>query len=220
MTSEPPPPLPQYWVMKESRSRPGYRYCFNQETGECRWMLPTATLDIQDIAKQAQKAVASMTTSIPAPVPSTTTEKVPDSPAPDAIARKRTREEQPSGSNKKPKEVRVLHILKKHKDSRRPASWRRPKITDTKEKATEDLAELLEILREVQNDPKELRATFEELAKTESDCSSAKRGGDLGFFGPKKMQPAFEKASFALEIGQLSDIIETSSGVHVLLRVG
>ena len=79
----------------------------------------------------------------------------------------------------------------------------------------------MEILQESQQDsPEELRATFEELARTESDCSSAKRGGDLGYFGRKKMQPPFEHALFALGIGELSGIVETSSGVHVLLRVG
>eukprot|EP00751_Fragilariopsis_kerguelensis_P048918 CAMPEP_0171049380 /NCGR_PEP_ID=MMETSP0736-20130129/51649_1 /TAXON_ID=186038 /ORGANISM="Fragilariopsis kerguelensis, Strain L26-C5" /LENGTH=140 /DNA_ID=CAMNT_0011501707 /DNA_START=112 /DNA_END=530 /DNA_ORIENTATION=+ len=41
-----------------------------------------------------------------------------------------------------------------------------------------------------ESDTTELRATFEELARTESDCSSAKRGGDLGFFGRKKMDQA------------------------------
>jgi NIMA-interacting peptidyl-prolyl cis-trans isomerase 1 len=119
-----------------------------------------------------------------------------------------------------PREVRVLHLLKKHRGSRRPASWRNPKITDTKEQALVALQELMEILTEVQADPKELRATFEELARTESDCSSAKRGGDLGFFGRRKMQPAFEHASFALKIGELSDVVETSSGVHAILRIG
>lgn len=123
-------------------------------------------------------------------------------------------------SSSSPKEVRVLHILKKHKDSRRPASWRNPKITDTKEKAISDLHELLSILSESSSNPKELRATFEELAKTESDCSSAKRGGDLGFFGRKKMQPAFEKASFGLRVGELtSEVVDTSSGVHIILRL-
>ncbi|KAL7458691.1 hypothetical protein ACHAWC_010324 [Mediolabrus comicus] len=125
-----------------------------------------------------------------------------------------------SSSSSSPKEVRVLHILKKHKGSRRPASWRNPKITDTKEKAIADLHELLSILSDVQSNPKELRATFEELAKTESDCSSAKRGGDLGFFGRKKMQPAFEKASFGLKVGELtSEVVDTSSGVHIILRL-
>lgn len=123
-------------------------------------------------------------------------------------------------SRKSPKEVRVLHILKKHKDSRRPSSWRhKGTITSTREQARKDIGELLEILQEVQHDPAELRATFEELARTESDCSSAKRGGDLGFFGRKKMQPAFEHASFALDIDQLSGIVDTSSGVHIILRI-
>lgn len=119
-----------------------------------------------------------------------------------------------------PDKVRAFHILKKHRDSRRPASWRQAKITISKKEASEELRELITILKDVANDPKELRATFEELAKTESDCTSAKRGGDLGFFGRKKMQPNFEKASFALEIGEMSDIVETSSGVHVILRLG
>lgn len=125
-----------------------------------------------------------------------------------------------SGSGGAPKEVRVLHLLKKHRGSRRPASWRTPKITDTKEKAVEDLRALAALLGEIPSgDPKEVRATFEELARTESDCSSAKRGGDLGFFRRGKMQPAFEKASFGLKVGQLSDIVDTSSGVHIILRL-
>ena len=83
----------------------------------------------------------------------------------------------------------------------------------------EELKELISILQDVAGDPKELRATFEELAKTESDCTSAKRGGDLGFFGRKKMQPNFEKASFVLRVGEMSGVVETSSGVHVILRL-
>lgn len=80
---------------------------------------------------------------------------------------------------------------------------------------------LLEILLEEEGNLDEVRATFEELARTESDCSSAKRGGDLGFFGRRKMQPAFEEASFGLTIGELTkNIVETSSGVHLILRIG
>ena len=88
-------------------------------------------------------------------------------------------------SGNHPKEVRVLHLLKKHNKSRRPASWRSKNkpITITKDEAIQELQELLGMLKEVEDDSKELRATFEELAKTESDCSSSKRGGDLGFFG-------------------------------------
>lgn len=120
----------------------------------------------------------------------------------------------------KPTSVRVLHILKKHCGSRRPSSWRSSDITISKETACSELEELLKILHESSSDPQELRATFEELARTESDCNTAKRGGDVGYFSKKKMQPAFEKASFNLAVGDLSKIIETSSGVHLILRLG
>lgn len=60
--------------------------------------------------------------------------------------------------------------------------------------------------------------TLEELATTESDCSSAKRGGDLGFFGRGQMQPPFEKATYALKVGELSEPVFTDSGVHLILR--
>jgi peptidyl-prolyl cis-trans isomerase NIMA-interacting 1 len=132
---------------------------------------------------------------------------------------KRQKTASSSSSSSSPKEVRVLHILKKHKDSRRPSSWRIPNITATKEEATAELSELLEVIQESPTGD-EMRATFEELARTESDCTSAKRGGDLGFFGRRKMQPPFEDASFALQIGELSGIVESSSGVHLILRIG
>jgi NIMA-interacting peptidyl-prolyl cis-trans isomerase 1 len=130
------------------------------------------------------------------------------------------RQKKSTSSSSGPKEVRVLHILKKHKDSRRPSSWRQKTITSTVDEAKKELQDLLDVLNESKDNPEELRATFNELARTESDCSSAKRGGDLGFFGRRKMQPAFEEASFGLDIGELSNIIETSSGVHVILRIG
>ena len=61
-------------------------------------------------------------------------------------------------------------------------------------------------------------ATFEDLASQYSDCSSAKRGGDLGPFGPGQMQKPFEDASFALKVGELSEPIFTDSGVHIIKR--
>ncbi len=59
---------------------------------------------------------------------------------------------------------------------------------------------------------------FATLATTESDCSSAKRGGDLGEFGPGQMQKSFEDATYALEVGQLSEAIDSDSGIHLILR--
>ena len=61
--------------------------------------------------------------------------------------------------------------------------------------------------------------SFEEIASELSDCSSAKRGGDLGPLGRGQMQKPFEDASFALAVGELSTPIFTDSGVHIIKRV-
>lgn len=217
-TNPPPDPLPDGWIVHRSKSQPGYAYYYNQFSGESRWELPfvdagnleglketiaslTKSADIDDKSKKQSKGGGS------------------DSGKRTRLEHENEKAEKKSRSSA-PEQVRVLHILKKHKGSRRPASWRNPKITISEEEAKAELEELIAILDEVKGDPKELRATFEELAKTESDCSSAKRGGDLGFFGRKKMQPPFENASFGLAIGEMSGIVVTSSGVHVILRLG
>ena len=62
--------------------------------------------------------------------------------------------------------------------------------------------------------------TFTELASKFSDCSSAKRDGDLGPFGRGQMQKPFEDASFSLKVGEMSGIVETDSGVHIIKRTG
>lgn len=60
---------------------------------------------------------------------------------------------------------------------------------------------------------------FKKIASEFSDCSSAKRGGDLGAFSRNKMQKTFEDVSFALKIGEMSNITDTDSGLHLILRV-
>jgi len=61
---------------------------------------------------------------------------------------------------------------------------------------------------------------FQTLAQTESHCGSHVKGGDLGWFGRKRMQKPFEDASFALEIGKISHPILTDSGIHLIKRIG
>jgi peptidyl-prolyl cis-trans isomerase C len=59
-------------------------------------------------------------------------------------------------------------------------------------------------------------ADFARLARTMSNDASAQRGGDLGFFPKGQMVPAFEAAAFALQPGQISDVVETPLGFHVI----
>lgn len=63
-------------------------------------------------------------------------------------------------------------------------------------------------------------ASFEELAKAKSVDTSASKGGDLGWFGKGNMVPAFEKAAFALKEGDLSGIVKSEFGFHIIKLTG
>ena len=58
--------------------------------------------------------------------------------------------------------------------------------------------------------------SFEELAREHSEDGTAADGGDLGWFKPGEMVPAFETAAFALAAGEVSDIVQSPFGLHLI----
>jgi peptidyl-prolyl cis-trans isomerase NIMA-interacting 1 len=117
--------------------------------------------------------------------------------------------------------VQCLHILKKHAGSRRPSSWRANPITQSKDESIEQILAIRGKLEELldKGGYDMMERAFREIASVESDCGSAERGGDLGVFGRGQMQKAFEDASFQLAVQGLSGIVDSDSGIHIILRI-
>lgn len=84
---------------------------------------------------------------------------------------------QPSQSNGGGDRIRCAHLLVKHKDSRRPASWREAKITRDYGQAEQEIKQYQQQIQAYQKG--EGGKSLSDLATTESDCSSARKGGDL-----------------------------------------
>lgn len=82
-------------------------------------------------------------------------------------------------------------------------------LVDTKEEAEALLQQLKD------------GADFAELAKEHSkDEGSAIQGGDLGIFGRGRMVQEFEEAAYSLEVGELSDVVESEFGYHIIKLTG
>jgi len=71
-----------------------------------------------------------------------------------------------------------------------------------------------QLLAEVKAHPEK----FADLAREKStDTVSAKKGGDLGTFSPGRMLPEFDKVAFALQPGEISDVVKTQYGYHIIM---
>ena len=81
----------------------------------------------------------------------------------------------------------------------------------------EDIDTALSVIEQITSGER----TFEDLAMEVSiDTGSGQYGGDLGWFGRNMMIPEFEEAAFSLEVGEISEPIETTYGFHVIEVLG
>jgi parvulin-like peptidyl-prolyl isomerase len=102
-------------------------------------------------------------------------------------------------------QIRASHLLVAYKDARRS------KQTRSKEEAKARAEEALKRAKKGEDFAKVVAAYTDEPG-------GAERGGDLNKFGRGQMVPAFEQAAFALKPNEISGVVETDFGFHVIKR--
>jgi peptidyl-prolyl cis-trans isomerase C len=103
-------------------------------------------------------------------------------------------------------QVKARHILIAFKGSP-AANAEKPELTEEQAKAKAE-----ELRTKIVGG-----ASFEELAQKESDdLGSGSRGGDLGEFGRGQMVPEFEKAAFEAKVGEVTPVVRTQFGYHII----
>lgn len=123
--------------------------------------------------------------------------------------------------------VEASHILIQYQGAERAEE----SVTRTKEEALAEAERILAELKIAESQPVETGTgitasgatasgtnVFGAMAAKYSNGPSAKSGGQLGFFEQGQMTPAFEEAAFALEVGEISNVIETSFGYHIIKK--
>ncbi|GAB5549670.1 MAG: peptidylprolyl isomerase [Sandaracinaceae bacterium] len=117
------------------------------------------------------------------------------------------RETDPSEVERGPTEVGARHILVSYVGASRASA----EVQRTQEEAAELAGR---ISASAQGDP----SRWEQLHQEYSDEPNGPPGGDLGVFPRGQMVPAFERAAFRLDVGEVSDPVESEYGYHVIQR--
>lgn len=110
-------------------------------------------------------------------------------------------------TGQRPARVGASHVLVMWRGSQRAPD----NVTRTRDEARSRAQDVLRRARAGED--------FAGLARQFSDePGAAQSGGSLGVFGPGQMVPAFERAAFSMGVGDVSDLVETEFGFHVIKR--
>jgi NIMA-interacting peptidyl-prolyl cis-trans isomerase 1 len=145
----------------------------------------------------AAPPAASSSPAVPSSVPST-----PPSAAAEAVAGPAS-----AAASSEPDTIIAQHILVAYRSARRAPKGVTRSKTDAKARAGEALAKIRS------------GTAFEDaVSEYSDDAGSADRMGSVGKFHRDQMDPAFSAAAFALRVGQVSDVVETPFGFHIIKR--
>src|SRR5579859_6092161 len=162
-----------------------------------RWVTPFTLVfafacDQPSTSSQATSSTPTAASSAPSP-------SVAPSAAPEAVAS--------ASVAPVPDTIIAQHILVAYRTAKRAPKGVTRSKTEAKARAGEALAKIRS------------GATFEEtVAQYSDDSGSADRMGSVGKFHRDDMDPAFSAAAFALRVGQVSDLVETPFGFHIIKR--
>jgi peptidyl-prolyl cis-trans isomerase SurA len=99
------------------------------------------------------------------------------------------------------------HVLVRYKGAKKAGPEIKRSQDDAKKRAVEAQQKLSQ------------GAAFDDIVKQYSEDASKDRGGDIGSVGRGLLAPAFEDALFGLKVGELSTVVETDFGFHVIQRL-
>lgn len=103
-------------------------------------------------------------------------------------------------------EDEIAAFYEANKDKlRTPEMWRASQILVPTEQ------EAVDVLQKLNSG-----ANFEDIARANSKDATASRGGDIGYFRAGQLVPEFEKAAIGLNVGQLSGVVRTKFGYHII----
>lgn len=116
-----------------------------------------------------------------------------------------------------PDAVRIIEIVKKHTGSTNPTDRDGKPVKASKGRCVLALANMRKRLVMASN-PGAQERSFMEFAREQSDSTTGRSGGDLGMVSAGELEKQMEDLAFSLSVGEISEPVESPTGVRILMR--